>query len=498
MSQQEPIIQFYKKFLTDLGLECGEDGGVWAVLTDPKTGETTTEAVKISLTRDGDIYKLPLYLPLKEARETDDGTKVFFHPACEGLHRGQSEVLNATLMLVNQRVFSAFALTVESLLKAAANTEEHKTYNTYVMKKIRELPDVNATTLNGFRTMFKNCTRWSGPRPLLTVWLAKDGKIDGVPCMRTSGLTLHVLKSDNLYVDKPKGPGLSAASKAILKKAMEMVIGESPNFQPIVNGSNSPTAPYFTALAKTFHQAMVNIDEIARILGPLMMRDLNYDGGWHKSLGKLHDWYRNGSYYIQLNGNVGEVSKRGKHNEEDEAVVETTRTSTAPPRQQEQHRVDNTPPWEDPKPEASTPAVVHTEVAVKDTKGVSSFEIPQGIQLPPPLTNISQTPYVPQQFQQQQVYYDQFGQPVNMFPPQPVVQQPVYIQQGLPQQGFVQQGQPEMWWDSRMGVWKPKGTPAQPQQQVMRPPVQQQPQQLGQRRIIGIRIIDGAEVPIYG
>lgn len=402
----KPIVKFYQQFLSDLGLTCKEDGEIVVVDGD------NTVPIRVKIKRDNGYEQLPLYLPIDSQLEHDDGKKVFFHPACESSYRGQSEILNALIKLVNAKVNSSAALTIDSLLELAVNKDSHSKLSQPVMELIKQLPEVSPVTVKGWRKLFTRTSDFNGPTPMITISVGRDKLVHGVKCSRIATLKVPLMESDNLY-----GVNLSKIAESTIRKTFDILMGD----EDIINGSNSPTAPYFIALAKTFNQAMMNITAISKKLGSRMKSEIEYDGRWVNSLDKLHDWYRN-NFYIQLIGNIGQ----GKNTEEHEVsnIVPATPSQkpvNAPP-PQPQNQPPQQPHFQPPQP---PPRV--------DDNTVKPFRVPQWATLPP-ATNTG------------------FNQPY---------QQPNYGNQ-MPQG--------EQFFDKRLGIWKTKGgQPQQPQPQYHPP-----------------------------
>ena len=445
----KPILKFYKSFLQDLGLIVEKDG---AVLIKPSVDD---EAVPVTVRiKFGDKYtKLPLYLPTQELLTSDTGDKAFFHPAGESCARGQSEIFNAILKLATVQMHRGLMITIDSLLELAAAKDKHGKSDVTVacLELITELGDVSPATVKSWKKLVNKTTGFSGSKPTLTMFVGRNKTINGNTYARTAGVKVPLLSRDDLYGEK-----MSKTAEGIIRRSFELVIGEEPS----VNGSNSPTAPYFMSLAKTYHQVMTTIATTARILGPHMKAPVEFDGRWIKSLDKVHDWYRN-DFYCQLDGNVG----LGKNTEEN-----------APPR--ESAGSVSRPPQQHIPPEQIAPqAIPQVAPPPQERSGdIPVFRPPQGAALPSPLSYGAPMPPAAGYGQNQgqaNMYFDHRTQqfrPRGGDAPQPQYQQPQYQQQ--PPQGYQQpqyQQQP------------PQGYQQPPQQSgYQQPQYQQQPQQAPQ------------------
>ncbi len=400
----KPIIKFYTEFLNDLGLRIADDG----LVTDP-----AGNPVLVSIKRGAEkkIQKLPLCLPTQQALEKDSGTVVYFHPACEGLDAGQSEVFNATLKLVNAMTYASIVATVNALMHAAADTERHSSLKQPVMELVSQLPDVSQGTLASWISLSKKLTV-SGDMALLNYHMERDQSIEGIKYGRVARFRTKVLESENLYTPK----GMSQIAERAIRKAIQLVVGE-----PVVDvGSNAQTAPYFTALAKCYHQVMQRVSRVASILGVI---EVGYQGNWSANIDNLHDWYRGDAtragtgLYIQLDGNIGESVVRRQASQAAHVAQ-----PVAPPA-----RPDNT------------------------------------MQIPPPAP-----PVVPPPIQHQMYQQPMMPQVIPQEPQRTpgVMSIPTAMRSGLGQYqpSYGQPNNPGMWFDDRTGQWRPRSVTAVPPQ----------------------------------
>lgn len=417
-------------------MSVNEDGAVYVV-----AGEQAV-AFHVRVKRASGYVKLPLYLPTDKALHEDDGSRVYFHPACESTYKGQSEVLNAILKMANLSIFNATVCTIESLLSISANKDAHSKLPQPLMELVAELPTVSNITVKAWRKIASKATDFTGPQPMCALSLHRDKVVHDVKCARVAALKLPILDAEDLYC-----PGISKIANDAIRKAFELLFGSST----IIQGSNSPTAPYFTALIKAYHDVMSRISTVTRLLGTHMVKEIEYAGGWVKNVDKLHDWYRT-EFFDWYEGNIG----LGKDTEEKQLEQAHTKNAVQ----------DQIPPQPQPtKP--STPVVPYQQPQWQPPKppepkeDTGFFEVPVN-----PMAAYQQPQYKPPPQQ------PQWQQPPKYMPPPP---QPQWQQPQQPQQM-------EMYYDVRRGCMMPKGggsePPQQPQwQQPQWQPQWQQPQQ---------------------
>lgn len=306
------IVKFYKHFLQDLGLEVLSDDSI--VVPQPE-GDPIPVEIKVKI--DGTPKVLPLYLPTDRQLDCEDrNVRLLFHPACESTSRGQSEVLNAVLKMASVKMHAALSATADSLICLAANTDCHGKLSQEAFELVSKVGPVSEPTVTAWHKLYTKLTGWSGSKPLLTIHINRSKSIKGTPFLRTCGVKVPLINSPDMY-----GVKMSFTAESAIKKTLTTVMGE----EPIAHGSNSPTAPYFVAIAKTFHDFMTTVTYTSSAIGPHLRKPVDFDGKWLGGLDKLHDWYMN-DMYIQLDGNIGSGGHIEEEDQEGDAAENRNKT----------------------------------------------------------------------------------------------------------------------------------------------------------------------------
>lgn len=464
----KPILEFYRSVLEDLGCVVNDAG---QVLYPAEEGKLVP--LEITVRRNRKSTKMPLWLPMQELLDNDDGKKVYFHPACESVFRGQSEVLNAVLQLANVRLYKTSVQVIESLLTLAADSKKANDASQALLEyALMQLPEVSSTTLDRWRKMIVGdaTTGASGKRPVCKLQLSR---LDPKGKREVRGCNFSVPLVENDYY----GYKLSKIANLAITKAMEITYGDVP----VEVESRAAVAPYFTALMECFHRVMKHIMKLAKLLKPYMATPVEYDGSWAADLDELGDWYNN-DLYVQLEGNIGQGGEEGPSGGSD-----TIR-----------------PPAVNAPPAATHAASAPAQTAPAPSPTPSKQEDDDNGYFKPPTY---QTPQAPQ-------HYNPYPPQAYSPPPPPAAPQPGGYP---PNYGYPQQQQPAAsgYWDPRTGEWRagPVGAPppqqpmppqyagypnqGYPQQGYPQPPAQYggYPQQPGQPRIIGT---DPYGRPMYG
>jgi len=423
----KPIVQFYKELLTDLGVTVDKDGALLIPAGEEGKFKRLTVNVKGS---DNKRRNLPMYLPTDENIHRDeDGTRILFHPACESPLRGNSEVLNKIITMVNLKLYASSMGVVDQLIRVASDAKAQKSVPYQTIELITSIPAPTKGVIGHWERLAKTID--GRRRTTYSLKLLRNTEIAGVRYTRVARIHSPLLESDDLY-----GVKMSKVAMDVIKRAFDAVAGTDP----IEKGSMSPTAPGFTAVMEAYNEFMVRVSKASKALGKADKSGFKYSGRWARKLNKLHDWYMN-DFYVQYPGNIG-TGKLGNEAEEQQSKPEPDITIVE----------DTTAP---------EPVVQVEEDA---PEGVKTFKVPSA----PVQQSMPQQP-APAAY------------PPPGHPPAPVYGQP----QGYPPQqpqGYPQQQQ--MYRDPRTGQMMPKGnatptpSPYPPQQPQGYPP-QGYPQQPG-------------------
>jgi len=417
----------YRSVLSDCGNLVEDNGTVLTMLENVNTGKLKPRKVRVARSTDQGEKgwrSLPLVIPTSGLLAEEDQSKmVFFHPACEELLRGQSEVLNAMVKMVSERLFLSSTSLIAAIISNANETDLPQS----AAEVIAQVPIVSDKTVSDHAKFMSGITGFASPRPAVRIKFKRNGNDDGKTYTHKCTIDFPPMLND-FY-----GRKLTKAAKAAILKAYELVCGTGE----YTAYSEGGQAPYYRTLLTAYHEAMTRINTVSKALKHIGHPVLcEFNGKWLKELAKLGTWYKS-ELFIQLEGNRG---LGGSQTEETASVAQPIKT-VAPQR--------NVPVAPTPVPQAP-PAPAPAASA--------------GSWYPPVQTQ--------QQQQPQQVYPPQGSypqtQPQQGYPPQGSYPQPQYPQQGYSQPPPQQSQYPQQGYNQ-----SPPQQPQYPQQGYSQPPPQQ-------------------------
>ena len=425
------LTKTYASVLTGLGCEIGSDGIVYL----RPSPQDELEEIKVNI---GGANKT-LILPYKTILRSGLGDDfVAFHPACESMFSGQSEVLNTLTNLANLKLYKATQVAVITILQLAADREKHSKLRLAQRQLITEMPDVTQTALKYLVQIMNKSTGVSGKKPVLAMKLYRGNKIDGKKYGRSCRLLTPILdETDPIYDIKS-----SSKSQEAVRAAYEIVF---PEVREV--GSNSDGTPYLNSLLGMYYVAATHLNSLKEMLdkysGEMELIDLSwYDDSKH--IKKL------GTQFIPqtLAGNTGV----GSSDKEEPVVVKApvaklpiATGSTAPQRQESIAVAPQDVPVvtrgavvrDAPSPQ-QVPVRNSLAERMAADRGMNVPMAPGGYQQYQQQYQPQQQQYQQQyQPQQQQYQQQQYQQQPQGYQPQ---QQPVYQQQQPPQQRVMTRG----------------------------------------------------------
>jgi hypothetical protein len=315
---------------------CTVDGS--AVLVP---GENKPVKIKID-TLNGKIEK-DLVLPTKDRLKDNDWEEVVaFHPACENVTAGQSEIIKFLIRYVKSSMIERSLLLIGELLKLEASKDKKKsTYAKYLSK----FPDVNATTIKSFEIFKKGLAEKGTTDTLVKIFIDRKDYIEGEQFMRVLTFDSPIFQDDS---DDAVLLGVKlltkTAKKAICALFTDLYFGGITQ-----RGSNADT-PYLDVLLRFWIEFAKKYNSIVKMIqkdSPLELIDVSFEEA-------LDDMVSFRKRVPALPGNTGDSIHRNKVVEDDKPPfdVEEERRRSQPTREDlEQESRDewrNRPQYEEP------------------------------------------------------------------------------------------------------------------------------------------------------
>jgi len=285
------LTKLYKDILASADCKVDENGTVRLANDDPVIvkvdGKSRTLTVPYqSVLKDGNWDKI-----------------VAFHPACESIFAGQSEVINMLAYLLGVKIKDNIQIAMASIISLALNTEAKGRLRNKQLELLATFDGINHIVEKIGIDITKRNTGVIGKYPLVSFRLERGGEINGDIYSRTCSLIPHVLNNGNTLCGVTPS---SAKGVAVIRTIYEYIIPDTLTY-----GSNSKDTPYLFALLECFYHTAVHLNNIKSILGKYTVMH-SIPVAWHDELKELP---KLGKKYIPqpLPGNTGRViSENGK------------------------------------------------------------------------------------------------------------------------------------------------------------------------------------------
>lgn len=300
------LLQSYTAILDSFGIHAEEEGS-FLRSTHPVTGDTTP--LMVTVARNSDMVTLPVVLPTKEVLKLEeDGTLIKYHPMGESVFRGQSEVLNKTVMLAGARVCMVTQCLVQTLVNLSVDTDLHSELSPGAMKLIEQMPLLKSANSKSnlskyWSSLVKRTTGIKGEFPICRFHLERTGELDSNTYSRICRLRPVVLEQPEGRIFGLVGP--TAGTRESVLAAYTLVLGESGQFAA---GSNSKSAPYLFALLRCYGAVLTHLNKLVKTLSKhLDKKLLTSNVEWIKDIDNM-DGYFKSELDIQFEGNIGITS----------------------------------------------------------------------------------------------------------------------------------------------------------------------------------------------
>lgn len=352
------LTKHYAGLLTSAGCVIADDGVISRATPDGKV-----EAITIPV----DGVKKILVLPTKHVLKNADMDQcVAFHPACENIYNGQSEVINYLTHLLASKLFMQTQYAVIALLDLCVkqgSTDNATSLPLPLEQLITTLVDVPNNTLASLSKVMKATSGVGGKAITLNLHLSRNTALNGTKHKRVCKLKTPIISSNTPLF----GTKIPKKQATAIAEAYNIVF---PEIKAV--GSDVATAPYFDALVRMYHVMAEHVNDICSVLGKKHRGQLTMmDTSWFAEQSEMGSMYKKYISY-QLPGNVGVNKEKGP---QDTLPVPTTlEPKTAP------HVPKATPPVGLPLAPAPAPAAPATTSGVPDLTGpIPTPELPPGV-----------------------------------------------------------------------------------------------------------------------
>jgi hypothetical protein len=425
-------------------------------------------------------------LPTPEFLKNPDWNRYMaFHPMCESIARGESDILQLAQLMVRLNLWDKYIDVGQKLLQIAADASLQTKLTPSQQKLLTAISDADATTYENFNKIVarsKHDYTDGVDRRLIAIYLKRGGSQDGQHYSRMFVVRFpmyaELCKAEEAKDAKERkvfDVQLRAKDIPVLKALHETIFPGDESAYTI--GTNSNLAPYYTVLLNGYANMARQLNSVIKPFSKshgIKQIDLSWDEGDNLSV------YRNAIPPLPHNEGADPTAEPAPAQQPVVQQPAMVQQQPAPvyaqpamqPQAQPQPQQPTTPAptmgSQDPKHAKSN--TVSWNDLNKQNAQVSPYGFPQQVQY-------GQPPMMPQ---------PGYGQPQMMMQPQPMMPQQMYQQPMMPQQpmpyGQQVSYQPMMANGQPQPPMPPTSQPQMPQGQVpYMPQPQMMPQQMYQQ-----------------
>lgn len=290
-----------------------------------------------------------VYLPTQNELAQSSADRVIFHPLCENVLRGISEMVTTLRFASMESTNYITAELIDALLDIATSEDMVSDLTSNQVANLKSTIGANATTLKAWRSIKKRISATNSGARIISVFLKSGGEIDGNKYARVAHVSFPLYEALCDPTDgKVFGVKLRKMDVAIFKTMFESIFPNIATKDAYSAGSDSNTAPYLASLLGAHANVM------DRLNAPLHQyrKPIGLTGHLisHINLDVLHEWpddsrLRNCVPPMEYNEGV-----RTKTSASKEAPVEQPAASTPVQTQPTQAAPPPPPQWNNSPP----------------------------------------------------------------------------------------------------------------------------------------------------
>ncbi len=271
--QTVKLIELYKNILKYVKLEVDENGFVYSGYKS---------AVNSDSPKPTTVGGARLVLPLPEnLKNYNPGKMIIFHPLCENILRGESDVLVAFRAIMNVRLNYTMAIIAKSLLVVCGNKELHKNLTPEQAQLLYKLDLVDETTINNFILLMTSAVKKKPEGSFVCVILRKGISIRDKRYSRAGIVKFPILNElDN--EEAPYGVKLRQKDIDIYKSLLDFMLPGIAVQDTYSFGSDSTIAPSMEAIMMSSIKIASRMNDILEEYKDYIdgYEDLMFDSNW--------------------------------------------------------------------------------------------------------------------------------------------------------------------------------------------------------------------------
>lgn len=271
--QTVKLIELYKNILKYVKLEVDENGFVYSGYKS---------AVNSDSPKPTTVGGARLVLPLPEnLKNYNPGKMIIFHPLCENILRGESDVLVAFRAIMNVRLNYTMAIIAKSLLVVCGNKEIHKNLTPEQAQLLYKLDLVDETTINNFILLMTSAVKKKPEGSFVCVILRKGISIRDKRYSRAGIIKFPILNElDN--EEAPYGVKLRQKDIDVYKALLDFMLPGIAVQDTYSFGSDSTIAPSMEAIMMSSIKIASRLNDILEEYKDYIdgYEDLMFDSNW--------------------------------------------------------------------------------------------------------------------------------------------------------------------------------------------------------------------------
>lgn len=234
------LLEFYKQFSASIGIVYDEHGFASTV-----KGQDTTPVT---------IENRRLVLPLPAHLKASNWEAVVaFHPLCESIVRGESEVFGYIRERVLRRLNAAIMVLVSELTKMAADADGMANLTDNQVQILSSFGKLDDRSVTDIGDLIVKCAQ-KGNGSLINIYVRRDDKVADKRYRRVAVTSLPLL--DALDKTTVYGVQLRQGDRRFLRSLFTAILPQCDIEDQYSRGSNADVAPYFDVLIHAYKAVM--------------------------------------------------------------------------------------------------------------------------------------------------------------------------------------------------------------------------------------------------
>lgn len=236
----QQLLDFYSAFSASLGVSYDENG----------MGCITTSGKKTPVTLENKRLVLPTSAHLKASNWE---SVVAFHPLCESVVRGESEVFGFIRERVLRKINTAALILISELTMLASDADGMANLTDNQMKILASLGKLDARSAEDLAEIYRKSAA-KGNGSLINIYVRRDDKVGDKRFRRVAVTSFPLL--DALDKTTVHGVQLRQADRRFLRSLLTCILPNCDIEDQYSKGSNADIAPYFDVLVNSYKAVM--------------------------------------------------------------------------------------------------------------------------------------------------------------------------------------------------------------------------------------------------